>query len=101
MNLATVRVAVGGGTTYGMFLLETNHIKLTAYTLGVWGMLLKYALKVFNDPVFSYHSVKDPRIPASFTCFDCRVRADPSWELIKINLYPKMLSKFQELALFR
>ncbi|KAF9469301.1 HORMA domain-containing protein [Collybia nuda] len=48
-----------------------------------------------------YHSIKDPRMPASFTCFDCRVRADTSWELIKINLYPKMLSNFQDLALFR
>ncbi|TFK42379.1 HORMA domain-containing protein [Crucibulum laeve] len=48
-----------------------------------------------------YHSVDDKRLPTKFTCFDCRVRADLSWELIKVDLYPKMLSKFKELALFR
>ncbi|KAJ7050454.1 HORMA domain-containing protein [Mycena amicta] len=44
-----------------------------------------------------FHSVKDVRIPEECTCFDCRVHADNSWELIKVDLYPKMLN----LALFR
>ncbi|KAF7363938.1 DNA-binding protein [Mycena sanguinolenta] len=48
-----------------------------------------------------YHSTDDPRIPEEFICFDCRVRADLSWELIKVDLYPKMISKFKDLALFR
>ncbi|KAJ7481133.1 HORMA domain-containing protein [Mycena galericulata] len=48
-----------------------------------------------------YHSASDSRIPEEFICFDCRVRADLSWELIKVDLYPKMLSKFKDLALFR
>ncbi|KAF8637324.1 hypothetical protein AX17_002826 [Amanita inopinata Kibby_2008] len=48
-----------------------------------------------------YHSVKDRRIPTRFICFDCRLRADLSWELVKIDLYPKILSKFQELVTFR
>ncbi|KAJ7286365.1 HORMA domain-containing protein [Mycena rebaudengoi] len=48
-----------------------------------------------------FHSIKDRRIPHQFVCFDCRVRADLSWELIKVDLYPKMLSKFKDLALFR
>ncbi|KAF8623560.1 hypothetical protein AX15_006330 [Amanita polypyramis BW_CC] len=48
-----------------------------------------------------YHSVKDTRIPVKFICFDCRLRADLSWELVKIDLYPKIMSKFRELALFR
>ncbi|KAJ6502009.1 HORMA domain-containing protein [Mycena sanguinolenta] len=47
------------------------------------------------------HSTDDPRIPDEFICFDCRVRADLSWELIKVDLYPKMISKFKDLALFR
>ncbi|KAJ7137828.1 HORMA domain-containing protein [Mycena epipterygia] len=48
-----------------------------------------------------FHSTDDRRIPEEFICFDCRVRADLSWELIKVDLYPKMLSKFKDLALFR
>ncbi|KAF7295596.1 HORMA domain-containing protein [Mycena indigotica] len=48
-----------------------------------------------------FHSTKDDRIPEDFICFDCRVHADNSWELIKVDLYPKMLSKFKDLALFR
>ncbi|KAK0196564.1 HORMA domain-containing protein [Armillaria mellea] len=48
-----------------------------------------------------YHSAQDPRLPNKFVCFDCRVRADPSWELIKMDLFPTMLSKFREVASFR
>ncbi|KAJ6490669.1 HORMA domain-containing protein [Mycena vitilis] len=48
-----------------------------------------------------FHSTEDRRIPDEFVCFDCRVRADLSWELIKVDLYPKMMSKFKDLALFR
>ncbi|KAJ7461584.1 HORMA domain-containing protein [Mycena latifolia] len=48
-----------------------------------------------------FHSEDDRRVPEVFICFDCRVRADLSWELIKVDLYPKMLSKFKDLALFR
>ncbi|KAK0239552.1 HORMA domain-containing protein [Armillaria nabsnona] len=48
-----------------------------------------------------YHSAQDPRLPDKFVCFDCRVRADPSWGLIKMDLFPTMLSKFRELASFR
>ncbi|KAK7038157.1 HORMA domain-containing protein [Favolaschia claudopus] len=48
-----------------------------------------------------FHSLEDDRIPEEFICFDCRVRADVSWELIKVDLYPKMMSKFKDLALFR
>ncbi|KAK0463577.1 HORMA domain-containing protein [Desarmillaria tabescens] len=48
-----------------------------------------------------YHSSQDPRLPDKFVCFDCRVRADPTWEMIKMDLFPTMLSKFRELASFR
>ncbi|KAJ7633058.1 HORMA domain-containing protein [Roridomyces roridus] len=48
-----------------------------------------------------FHSDEDARLPDEFVCFDCRVRADLSWELIKVDLYPKMLSKYKDLALFR
>ncbi|KAK0211239.1 HORMA domain-containing protein [Desarmillaria ectypa] len=48
-----------------------------------------------------YHSAQDPRFPDKFVCFDCRMRADPSWELIKMDLFPTMMSKFRELASFR
>ncbi|KAF5380914.1 hypothetical protein D9615_004163 [Tricholomella constricta] len=48
-----------------------------------------------------YHSIEDPRMPAEFCCFSCRIQADPFWPLIKVDLYPIMLSRFQELAIFR
>ncbi|KAL0563844.1 hypothetical protein V5O48_018218 [Marasmius crinis-equi] len=48
-----------------------------------------------------YHSEEDSRLPPAFTCFDCCVHADPSWELIKVDLYPTMMTKFKELAIFR
>lgn len=48
-----------------------------------------------------YHSTEDKRLPSKFLCFDCRVRADPYWELIKDDLYPMMTAKFKDLALFR
>ncbi len=50
---------------------------------------------------FRYHSAQDTRLPDTFVCFDCRLRRDPSWELIKVGLYPTMLSKFRDLASFR
>jgi hypothetical protein len=48
-----------------------------------------------------YHAADDPRLPETFICFDCKVKADPSWELIKVDLYPMMISKYKELAPFR
>ncbi|CAA7271513.1 unnamed protein product [Cyclocybe aegerita] len=48
-----------------------------------------------------YHSGNDKRIPSAFKCFDCRARSDVTWELIKFDIYPQMLSKFKDLALFR
>lgn len=51
--------------------------------------------------VFRYHSTDDQRIPPKFVCIDCRLRADISWELIKSELYPRLMSKYRDLALFR
>lgn len=48
-----------------------------------------------------YHSVSDPRAPTQFICFDCRARADVSWDLINLDIYPQMLMKFKDLTLFR
>ncbi|KAL0946558.1 hypothetical protein HGRIS_012763 [Hohenbuehelia grisea] len=48
-----------------------------------------------------YHAASDKRMPVKFVCFDCTLRADPGWELIEDKLYPEMLTKFQELSLFR
>ncbi|KAF5389023.1 hypothetical protein D9757_005083 [Collybiopsis confluens] len=48
-----------------------------------------------------YHSISDSRMPEDFVCFDCRVHADPSWELIKVELYSTLITKFRELATFR
>ncbi|KIM48812.1 hypothetical protein M413DRAFT_86715 [Hebeloma cylindrosporum] len=55
----------------------------------------------FHVWCMGYHATDDPRMPTQFICFDCRIRADITWELIKIDLYPRMLTKFKDLALFR
>ncbi|KAJ3866805.1 HORMA domain-containing protein [Lentinula novae-zelandiae] len=46
-----------------------------------------------------YHSVQDPRLPEQFICFNCRLRADPSWELIKVRLAP--VQAYMSEAVFR
>lgn len=43
----------------------------------------------------------DPNIPNQFICFECRCRADITWELIRFDIYPQMFSKFKDLALYR
>jgi len=48
-----------------------------------------------------YHSTSDKRLPAKFICIDCRLRADISWELIKSGVYPQVMTKYRDLALFR
>ena len=49
-----------------------------------------------------FHSARDERMPARFVCFDCRVRADQNWELIVLHdLYPRMMERFIDLAIFR
>ncbi|KZT26606.1 hypothetical protein NEOLEDRAFT_1062776 [Neolentinus lepideus HHB14362 ss-1] len=57
---------------------------------------------VWYVPPYRYHSSKDKRLPEKFLCFDCRVRADQNWDLIVVHdLYPSMIAKFKDLALFR
>jgi hypothetical protein len=68
--------------------------------LGVWGMYLN-PLAAASKIGHRYHSAEDSRLPAKFVCFDCRVRHDPNWEMMKDDVYPKMLEKFEGLALFR
>lgn len=49
-----------------------------------------------------YHSGTSDTVPDKFICFDCRVHADQNWDLIMVhNLYPRMMAKFRDLALFR
>ncbi|KAJ4487607.1 HORMA domain-containing protein [Lentinula aciculospora] len=58
--------------------------------------------KWYHTWCMGYHSTKDVRLHESdFVCFNCRVRADPSWELIKVELYSSLIIKFRELASFR
>ncbi|KAF9027024.1 hypothetical protein BDZ89DRAFT_1134452 [Hymenopellis radicata] len=66
--------------------LSVREVASDGIMCGVWG---------------SYHSAQDTRLPDTFICFDCRLRRDPSWALIKVGLYPTMLSKFRDLASFR
>ncbi|EKM82502.1 hypothetical protein AGABI1DRAFT_52691 [Agaricus bisporus var. burnettii JB137-S8] len=55
----------------------------------------------FHIWCMGYHSIEDGRIPANFICFDCRLRCDASWGLIKTNIYPRLMNEFRDLALFR
>ena len=49
-----------------------------------------------------FHSSQDPRLPAEFICFDCRVKADPNWDMISAyDLYPQMIDRYQNLAIHR
>ena len=71
---------------------------------GVWGALAVPGLSFhsINMSFYSFHSPKDRRIPAFFTCFNCRIRGDKNWAMIAVNdLLPNMISKFNDLALFR
>ncbi|KAG2020134.1 hypothetical protein CC2G_005502 [Coprinopsis cinerea AmutBmut pab1-1] len=49
-----------------------------------------------------YHSARDPRLPNKFTCFDCRLRADPSFKyIIEDTVYPSIMEKYREIVTFR
>ncbi|KAF9053060.1 HORMA domain-containing protein [Panaeolus papilionaceus] len=55
----------------------------------------------FHVWCMGYHSAQDATLPATFHCFDCRVRGDLSWDIIKLDIYPGMVTKFESLATFR
>ncbi|KAF9475066.1 DNA-binding protein [Pholiota conissans] len=57
--------------------------------------------KWFHLWCMGYHTIDDPRLPSKFICFDCRLRKDIHWDLIKVDLYPQMMSKFRDIAIFR
>ncbi|KAJ2929981.1 hypothetical protein H1R20_g7105, partial [Candolleomyces eurysporus] len=49
-----------------------------------------------------FHSTDDPRMPAKFICFDCRLKADVvSWMIIKECLYPRIMEKYRDFVTFR
>jgi hypothetical protein len=49
-----------------------------------------------------FHSTDDPRMPAKFICFDCRLKADiVSWTMIKEGLYPRIMEKYRDFVTFR
>lgn len=84
MSPVLVRVVAESGITSGM-----NDI---------------YSSELTDDVLprcMGYHSEKDPRLPDKFICFDCRLRADPSWELIEVELHSTLIVKLRELACFR
>lgn len=88
--------------SHHFFLTKRTPFCCSCYVLiGAWGTNVELFSSFFSHINRSFHSTEDRRIPEQFICFDCRVRADLSWELIKVDLYPKMMSKFKDLALFR
>ncbi|KIK79348.1 hypothetical protein PAXRUDRAFT_36464 [Paxillus rubicundulus Ve08.2h10] len=48
-----------------------------------------------------YHSPQDERLPSQFICFDCRLRRSREWDIISGKIHADMISRFQDLALFR
>ncbi|TFK54684.1 DNA-binding protein [Heliocybe sulcata] len=69
---------------------------------GVWGMGSGSLFGWCDLTAYRFHSAKDKRLPVKFSCFDCRVKADQNWDLIVVHdLYPSMIAKFKDLALFR
>jgi len=48
-----------------------------------------------------YHDTKDPRLPQAYICFDCTIKADPYWDLLKLDAYQALISAFKVLATFR
>lgn len=88
MSAAPARVVVTNGITSGMDIDDTVPLQCTHILTILYRCM-------------GYHSVQDPRLPEQFICFNCRLRADPSWELIKVELYSSLIIKFRELASFR
>ncbi|KAF9246385.1 HORMA domain-containing protein [Melanogaster broomeanus] len=48
-----------------------------------------------------YHGSQDKRLPPQFICFDCRLRRSCAWDVIAGKIHADMVSRFQDLALFR
>jgi hypothetical protein len=104
MHVVSVKEAVDNGITFGLFSRSIYHQIIGLIMLQVHGVYNRCGTCRKNmalTMLCRYHSDKDERIPQKFICFDCRARADVSWDLIKTSLYPQILSKFRELALFR
>ncbi|TFL07282.1 HORMA domain-containing protein [Pterulicium gracile] len=55
----------------------------------------------FHTWCMGYHSRDDPAVPEVFRCFDCRLKSDPLWPVLRGDPYQNMLIKFRELAQFR
>jgi len=101
MNVAFVRVDVKGGFIFGENLSVVSFMDILRSVLGVWGNMIPFALQRYNLIKRRYHSTEDKRIPAKFICFDCRLRCDASWGLIKTDIYPRLMNNFRDLVLFR
>jgi hypothetical protein len=70
--------------------------------MGALTISVQYAFVGLTSSSGSYHTDRDLRIPTVFICFNCRIRGDKNWAMIAVNdLLPNMISKFNDLALFR
>lgn len=101
MNPVSARVDVKDGFIFGENLDLVSLMDALRSILGVWGNTVPFCLQGHNLTKRRYHSIEDGRIPANFICFDCRLRCDASWGLIKTNIYPRLMNEFRDLALFR
>lgn len=103
MSAASVTAAVDAGSTFGKFSWrkESTCAEPSCY-FQVYGVRQRPRRELML-PLKSlrFHSTQDKRIPSKFICFDCRIRGDLNWDLIWPKLYPSLLSKHRDLALFR
>lgn len=103
MIVVGVTPAAGAGIMSGM--IPHLHISLSEadLTWQVHGVRFSSISPCVSIHILdSYHSFDDKRIPLAFTCFRCRVRKDKNYAMIAVNdLLPNMMSKFDDLALFR
>lgn len=57
--------------------------------------------KIIDPDYCSYHGAKDPRLPDSFRCFECRLRNTQASLVKGETLIMEYVLKYAELALFR
>jgi meiosis-specific protein len=83
----SVKVVAGSGTTSGQPSLRCQ---------------FNWASDIFSFyRCMGYHSTDDPRLPAKFVCYDCRLKTDMSWYMIKDTVYPQIMSKWRDFVTFR
>lgn len=58
--------------------------------------------KWFHIWCMGFHSTEDPNLPSKFVCFECRLKADVLYTVIKDSAYyAQIMAKWREFVIFR